>query len=77
MAWSGYLPDLFVVVVFVVGGTLVAERGVQPGAVVPADVLDHGPLGSCPSGPGAGVDELALDGGEEALSHRVVPALTG
>ena len=30
---------------------------------------------SCSRRPGPGVDELALDGGEEGLSHGIVPAL--
>src|ERR1700722_19662523 len=75
MAWSGYLPDLFVVVVFVVGGTLVAERGVEPGAVVPADVLHDRPPGPGPRRPGPGIDELAFERGEERLRECVVPAL--
>ena len=40
MAWSGYILDLVVVSGFEFGGGLVAEGAVQPGAVVPADVLD-------------------------------------
>jgi hypothetical protein len=36
-----------VVVVLVVGEAFAAEGGMQPGAVIPGDVLDHGP--PCPA----------------------------
>src|SRR5580704_1718048 len=77
MCWSGYLPEILLVVVFELGGAAVAECGVQPGAVVPADVLHNRAPGPGPGGPGPGVDELALERGEEALGQRVVPALAG
>src|SRR5580693_5958707 len=49
----------------------------QPGAVVPGDVLDHGPSVPGPGRPGCGLDQLALERGEERLGQRVVPALAG
>ena len=49
----------------------------QPGAVVPGDVLHDCPPGPGPGRPGPGVDELALERGEERLGQRVVPAPAG
>src|SRR5215469_12012837 len=77
MAWSGYIADLVVVAGFELGGCLVAEAAVQPGAVVPADVLGDGAAGAGSGGPGVVVEQLALDGTEEALGQGVVPALAG
>src|SRR5215469_2964430 len=77
MAWSGYIADLVVVAGFELGGCLVAEAAVQPGAVVPADVLGDGAAGAGSGGPGVVVEQLALDGTEEALGESVVPALAG
>src|SRR5438067_3705224 len=49
----------------------------QPAGVVPAfDVVEDSPVQACAGGPGAAVDELALDGGEEALSNGVIPAFS-
>jgi hypothetical protein len=48
---------------------------VQPGAVVPGDVLHDRAPGVDPGRPGAGVDQLALERGEERLRQGVVPAL--
>jgi hypothetical protein len=76
MAWSGYILDLVVVAGFELGGCLVAEAAVQPGAVVPADVLGDA-AGAGSGGPGLQVDQLAFDGGEEAFGQSVVPALAG
>jgi hypothetical protein len=50
---------------------------VQPGAVVPADVLDDGPVCHGVGGPGLQVKQLAFDRGEEALGESIVPALAG
>ena len=48
----------------------------QSARVVPAlDVLEDGASKSGSRRPSAGIDELALDGGEEALGHCIVPAL--
>src|SRR4249920_2079263 len=77
MTRSGYLSDLGVVVVLEFGGAVVAEGAVQPGAVVPADVLNDRPPRRCPGGPGLGLDQLAFDRGEEALGQGVIPALAG
>ena len=76
-AWSGYLFGLVVVGGFELGWRLVAEAGMQPGAVVPADVLGDGAPGAGPGGPGLQVGELAFERAEEALGQGVVPALTG
>lgn len=63
---------------FVIRGTAVAEGAVQAARVVPAlDVLEDGTAKPRPGLPRTCVDQLALDGGEEALGHGVVPALTG
>jgi hypothetical protein len=60
---------------FPFGGTAIVERAVQPAHVVPTlDVVEDGASQARSSWPGPGVDELAFDGGEEALGHRVVPA---
>src|SRR5512139_1717334 len=78
MARSGYLlDDLLTGSVFVLVGCQVAQRGVEPGAVEPGDVLDDGASGTGPGGPGLLVEALALEGGEERLGQSVVPALTG
>lgn len=47
----------------------------QPGAVVPGDLLDR--RSPDPGGPGSLVDQFALQRGEEPLGEGVVPALTG
>jgi hypothetical protein len=75
--WSGYLSGLVAAGGFVLGGCLVAEAGVQPGAAVPADVLGDDPAGAGPGRPGLQVDQLAFERTEEALGQAVVPALTG
>lgn len=49
----------------------------QPGAVVPADVLRDCSACSSTGRPRPGVDELALERGEEALAQGVIPALPG
>ena len=61
---------------FVLGGAEVAEGGMKPSRVVPAfDVLEDGTSEPCSRRPGPGVDELALEGGENesatALEHAV------
>src|SRR5215469_235637 len=75
MTRSGYFLDL--VVFFEFGGAAVAEGAVQPGAVVPADVVNDRPARRGPGGPGLGIDQLAFDRGEETLGQGVVPALAG
>jgi hypothetical protein len=50
---------------------------VQPGAVVPGDVLHGRAAGGRSGGPGLLVETLAFQGGEERLGERVVPALAG
>jgi hypothetical protein len=74
MAWSGYILDLVAVAGFELGWAEVSQAAVQAGAVVPADVLGDGPAGSSSGDPGLQVDQLALDGAEEALGQGVVPA---
>jgi hypothetical protein len=64
-------------VFFELDGTAVAEGAVQPGAVVPGDVLHDGPPGGCLGGPGLEVEQLAFDGGEKRFRKGVVPALAG
>ena len=73
MAWSGYLLGRVVVGGFELGWCLVAEAGVQAGAVVPADVFGDSPPGTSPGGPGLQVDQLAFEGAEEALGESVIP----
>src|ERR1700748_2677924 len=64
--------------VLVLDGAEVAEGAVQAAGVVPAfDVVEDRAAEPGARRPGAGVDELAFDRREEALGHRVVPALTG
>ena len=58
MTWTGYLPDLVLLLVF--GGAAVTAGAVKPYAVVPGDVLDDGAACHCPGGPGLQVDEFAL-----------------
>src|SRR5829696_4901882 len=77
MARSGCLRDDLLVDGFEFIGGLVAQRAVQPGAVVPADVLDGGVAGVGSGGPGLLVEALALEGREERFGQRVVPALPG
>jgi hypothetical protein len=63
---------------FALGTAEVAERRVQPAGVVPTlDVLEDTVSKFGPLWPRTGIDELALDGGEERFGHRVVPALSG
>src|SRR5215472_8558267 len=75
MTRSGYLLDL--VVFFEFGGAAVAEGAMQPGAVVPGDVLDDGPAGHVLGGPGLKVGQLAFERGEKRFRKSVVPALAG
>src|SRR5215471_14108010 len=75
MTRSGYLLDL--AGFLELGGAAVAGGAVQPGAVVPADVFHDRPLGHGSGWPGLEVEQLAFDGGEEALGEGVVPALAG
>lgn len=49
----------------------------QTGAVVPGDVSGDGVAGGRAVGPGMVVEELALDGAEEAFGQGVVPGLPG
>src|SRR5215218_7793423 len=55
---------------------LVAQGAVEPGAVVPRDVVHGGAAGSGPGRPGLPVQALALERGEERRPARV-PALPG
>ncbi len=56
----------------------VAEAGVQPAAVVEHfDVVRDGEAGPGPGGEAVVVEHLVLQGGEEALSDRVIPAHPG
>ena len=49
-----------------------------PAAVVEAlDVFDDRPAGCGAGRPGPGIDQLAFEGGEEALGEDVMPALAG
>src|SRR5215472_14532205 len=75
MTRSGYLLDL--VVFFEFGGCLVAEGAVQPGAVVPGDVLHDRPPRPLPRWPGLEVEQFAFDRGEKRFRKSVVPALPG
>src|SRR5438034_7323446 len=60
----------------VLRGTAVAEEGMPPPLVVePLDVVEHIPLRLGPRAIGAMVDQLGLERLEEALDHRVVPAV--
>src|SRR5688500_8209655 len=66
------------VAVFEVGWREVAEGGMAALAVVEdLDVLEDSGSGLLPGGPGLAVQQLGLEGGEEALSDRVVPARAG
>src|SRR6266542_5416774 len=60
------------VVLLVTGRAGVLERGVKPRPVVPAfdEAEDGRPCGAA-RGPDVRVDQLRLEGGEEALRHRV------
>ena len=65
-------------VLLVLDGGEVAERGVQALTVVEdLDVLEDGPAGPVPAGPGPAVDQLVFEGREPALGYSVVPALPG
>ena len=59
------------------GGAEVADAGVSAAGVVPAlDVVEDRGVGGGSGGPRPAVDQFLLDGGEERLADRVVPALT-
>ncbi len=63
---------------FVLGGAEVAQRGVQPLSVVEhLDEVEHGSAGLGRGGPRVPVDQLGLEGGEEAFGDGVVPGLAG
>ena len=67
---------VFVVFVGDFGRGLVAESGVQPGAIVEdLDVFGNGPPGFRQGGKHGPVDQLVLQCGEKRLRHSVVPAL--
>jgi hypothetical protein len=53
---------------FELGGRLVAERAVEPGAVVPGDVLDDGAAGRSAGWPGLLVEQLAFDRARHAVT---------
>src|SRR5438093_8785718 len=60
----------------VLRGTAVAEEGMPPPLVVePLDVVEHISLRLGPRAIGAMVHQLGLERLEEALDHRVVPAV--
>ena len=63
---------------FVLDGREIAERAVQPLAVVEdLDELEDGPAGLDTRRPGLAVDELLFQCREPAFGHGVVPALAG
>ena len=63
---------------FVLGRAEVAQRGVQPLAVVEhLDEVEHRAAHLGSAGPRLPVDQLGLEGGEEALRDGVIPALPG
>lgn len=49
----------------------------QPGPVVPGDVVDDGVVGGGAGRPGLPVQACVFQRGEERFGERVVPALTG
>jgi len=66
------------VAVFKLGRREVAEGGVSALAVVEGlDVLEDGGLGLPSGAPGLTMEQLGLEGGEEALGDGVVPAGAG
>src|SRR5829696_3816340 len=66
------------IAVFKVGWREVAKGGMATLAVVEAlVVLEDGGLGLLSGGPALSVQQLGLEGGEEALSDGVVPARAG
>jgi hypothetical protein len=71
--WSCCLTDLSAVVVLVVGGAAVAEGGA--GCCCTRRCTPRSRRGLGAGGPGPGLDQRALEGGEERLGDRVVPAL--
>ena len=63
---------------FVFDGCEVAQRAVEPLAVVEdLDELDDGPADLGDRGPRLPVDELFLEGREPAFTNGVVPTLAG
>ena len=63
MAWSGYLCEVVLILVgdcLVGGWAEVAEGGVEAAGVVPADVVEDGPAGGGPGGPGLPVEHSVL-----------------
>src|SRR5918996_3910789 len=66
------------VAVFELGRRAVAEGGMAALAVVEGlDVLEDGGPGLLPGGPTLAMEQLGLEGGEEALGDGVVPAGAG
>src|SRR5215204_7605715 len=60
------------------GRCKVAEGGMAALAVVEGlDVLEDGRLCLLPGGPGLAVEQLGLEGGEEALGDGIVPTGAG
>jgi len=62
---------------FELGWAEISQAAVQPGAVVPADVLGDSAAGAGAGRPGLQLEQLAFDGTEEALGESVVLALAG
>ena len=63
---------------FVVGGAELAEGGVPAVGVVEAfQVVEDGYPGFGPGAEAVAVQQLAFQGGEEALGHGVVVGVTG
>src|SRR5699024_6973271 len=72
------LLGLKAVTTFILGRAEPAVRGVSPpGVVEPLDVGEHLPLGIGPSREAGTVDQLGLQGREEALGDGVVIARSG
>src|SRR5262249_27526371 len=71
----GYLLDL--VLFFEFCGAAATQGAVQPGAVVPGDVLHDRPAGHGPGRPGLKVEQLAFDRGGKRFGKVVVPAVAG
>src|SRR5688500_6949442 len=74
--WTPSLRRLGLQAAFKVGGAQEAEARVPPRAVVPElDVLEHRRARLVARRPVAAVGQLSLERREEALGHRVVPAV--
>ena len=62
---------------FVLGGAEIAQRGMASLSVVEdLDILEEGGLQLPARLPGAAIEQLGLQGGEEALRHGVVVGIS-